>query len=147
MKINKFLSNEDKVRFYRRPKVTISEIVKPLFSNVVGTKTNIGNVSGIPLFPINGTNLNQYTLPTSYLLKITDSGNFSAWTGSVIGNEISIPSLNYTTTAQEIINKTELVVTTPYTQNGLVSSFANVPYTTTFNYTEGLDNLATALTG
>ena len=147
VKINKFLSNEDKVRFYRRPKVTISEIVKPLFSNVVGTKTNTGNVSGIPLFPINGTNLNQYTLPTSYLLKITDNGNFSAWTGSVIGNQINIPSLNYTTTAQEIINKTELVVTAPYTQNGLVSSFANVPYTTTFNYTEGLDNLATALTG
>jgi hypothetical protein len=147
VKINKFLSNEDKVRFYRRPKVTISEIVKPLFSNVVGTKTNTGNVSGIPLFPINGTNLSQYTLPTSYLLKITDNGNFSAWTGSVIGNQINIPSLNYTTTAQEIINKTELVVTTPYTQNGLVSSFSNVPYTTTFNYTEGLDNLATALTG
>ena len=147
IKINKFLSNEDKVRFYRRPKVSITEIVKPLFSNVVSSKTNTGTVSGIPLSPIDGTNLNQYTLPTSYLLKITDTGNFSAWTGSVIGNEISIPSLGYTTTAQEIINKTELVVTTPYTQDGLVSSFANAPYTTTFNYTEGVDNLATALTG
>lgn len=147
VKINKFLSNEDKVRFYKRPKVSIIEIVKPLFSNVVSSKTNTGNVSGIPLFPIAGTNLNQYTLPTSYLLKITDTGNFSAWTGSVVGNEISIPSLNYTTTAQEVINKTELIVTTPYTQNGLVSSFTNTPYTTTFNYTEGVDNLATALTG
>ena len=147
VKINKFLSNEDKVRFYRRPKVSITEIVKPLFSNVVTSKTNIGNVTGIPLLPNAGANLSQYTLPTSYLLKITDTGNFSAWTGSVVGNEISIPSLNYTTTAQEVINKTELVVTTPYTQNGLVSSFTNVPYTTTFNYTEGVDNLATALTG
>ena len=147
VKINKFLSNEDKVRFYRRPKVSITEIVKPLFSNVVTPKTNTGNVSGIPLFPIAGTNLSQYTLPTSYLLKITDTGNFSAWTGSVVGNTISIPSLNYTTTAEEVINKTELVVTTPYTQNGLISSFTNTPYTTTFNYTEGLDNLATALTG
>jgi hypothetical protein len=147
VKLNKFLSNEDKVRFYKRPKVSITEIVKPLFSNVVTAKTNTGNVTGIPLFPIDGTNLNQYTLPTSYLLKITDNGNFSAWTGSVVGNEISIPSLGYTTTAQEVINKTELVVTTPYTQGGLVSSFVNTPYTTTFNYTEGLDNLATALTG
>ena len=147
VKINKFLSNEDKVRFYKRPKVSITEIVKPLFSNVVTPKTNTGNVSGIPLFPIAGTNLSQYTLPTSYLLKITDTGNFSAWTGSVVGNTISIPSLNYTTTAEEVINKTELVVTTPYTQNGLISSFTNTPYTTTFNYTEGLDNLATALTG
>ena len=147
VKINKFLSNEDKVRFYKRPKVSITEIVKPLFSNVVTPKTNTGNVTGIPLFPIAGTNLSQYTLPTSYLLKITDTGNFSAWTGSVVENTISIPSLDYTTTAQEVINKTELVVTTPYTQNGLVSSFTNTPYTTTFNYTEGLDNLATALTG
>ena len=147
VKINKFLSNEDKVRFYKRPKVSITEITKPLFSNVVTSKTNTGTVTGIPLVPIAGTNLNQYTLPTSYLLKITDIGDYSAWTGSVVGNTISVPSINYTTNAQEVINKTELIVTTPYTENGLVSSFTNKAYTTTFNYTEGVDNLATALTG
>jgi hypothetical protein len=148
VKINKFLSNEDKVRFYRRPKVTITELIKPLYSNVVAQKTNTGTVRGIPLAPLETQPLSEYSLPTSYLLTITDNGSYNAWSSSVVGNTISVPSLGYTTTAQEIINKTQLVVTNPYTDsNGLVQSFASSPYTTTFNYLEGVNDLATALTG
>ena len=146
-KVNRLLSNEDRVRFYRRPEVSITEIVKPLFSNVVTAKTNTGTVSGIPLVPNEGSSISDFRLPTSYLLQITDTGQYSAWTGSVIGSNVLIPALNYTASAAEIINKTELVVTNPYITNGVVTSFDNQAYTTTFNYTEGIDNLATALTG
>jgi len=38
--INKLISNEDKVRFYKRPKVIINEIVKPIFSNIVTAVTH-----------------------------------------------------------------------------------------------------------
>ena len=147
-KVNKLLSNEDKVRFYRRPKVSIDEVVKALYSNNVVTATNTGVVSGIPLSPMDGTSLRDYKLPTSYLLSITDTTPYGAWTGSVIDNEISIPSLGYTTIAQEVISKTQLVVTSPYTDSdGVVQPFSNQNYTTTFEYIEGANNNATALTG
>src|SRR6056300_379259 len=50
--VNKNLSNEDRVRFYRRPKVTIDEIVKPIYSKSPQTLTKSGEASGIPLIPI-----------------------------------------------------------------------------------------------
>jgi hypothetical protein len=147
-KVNRLLPNEDRVRFYKRPQVSITELVKPLYSNIVSQKTNTGTVSGIALAPLNNQPLSEYSLPTSYLLTITDNGVYSAWSSSIVGNTISVPSLGYTTTAEEIINKTQLVVTNPYTDsNGLVQSFASSPYTTTFNYLEGVNDLATALTG
>ena len=147
-KVNRLIANEDRVRFYKRPQVSITELIKPLYSNVVAQRTNTGTVSGIPLAPLETQPLSEYSLPTSYLLTITDNGSYNAWTSSVVGNTISVPSLGYTTTAQEIINKTQLVVTTPYTDsNGLVQSFVSSPYTTTFNYLEGINDLATALTG
>ena len=147
-KVNRLIANEDRVRFYKRPQVSITELIKPLYSNIVAQKTNTGTVSGIPLAPLETQPLSEYSLPTSYLLTITDNGSYNAWTSSVVGNTISVPSLGYTTTAQEIINKTQLVVTTPYTDsNGLVQSFVSSPYTTTFNYLEGVNDLATALTG
>ena len=147
-KVNRLIANEDRVRFYKRPQVSITELIKPLYSNIVAQKTNTGAVSGIPLAPLENQPLSEYSLPTSYLLTITDSGVYSAWSSSIVGNTISVPSLGYTTTAQEIINKTQLVVTNPYTDsNGLVQSFVSSPYTTTFNYLEGVNDLKTALTG
>jgi len=47
--INKSLPNEDKVRFYRRPAVTIDEIVKPIFSGNPPVVTQTGTLDGIPL--------------------------------------------------------------------------------------------------
>jgi hypothetical protein len=145
-KVNRLLSNEDRVRFYKRPEVSITEIVKPLFSNVVTPKTNTGTVSGIPLVPNEGASISDYRLPTSYLLQITDTGQYSAWTGSVIGSNILIPTLNYTASAAEIVNKTELVVTNPYIVGGVVTAFDNQSYTTTFKaffiliYKSGLES-------
>jgi hypothetical protein len=147
-KVNRLIANEDRVRFYKRPQVSITELIKPLYSNVVAQKTNTGTVSGIPLAPLENQPLSEYSLPTSYLLTITDNGVYNAWSSSIVGNTISVPSLGYTTTADDIINKTQLVVTTPYTDsNGLVQPFVSSPYTTTFNYLEGVNDLATALTG
>jgi hypothetical protein len=142
--INRLLSNEDKVRFYRRPQVSITEIVKPIFNNVVTTIIQTGSVTGIAQAPRLEQQLAGYSAPTSYLLTINDNTN---WTGSVVGTYINIPSLGYTTLADGVINNKELLVQNPYTVNGLVDNFSNVGYTASFNYVEGVNNLKTALTG
>jgi hypothetical protein len=142
--INRLLSNEDKVRFYRRPQVGITEIVKPIFNNVVTTIIQTGSVTGIAQSPRLDQQLAGYSAPTSYLLTINDNSN---WTGSVVGTYINMPSIGYTTLADGVINNKELLVQNPYTVNGLVDNFANVGYTASFNYVEGVNNLKTALTG
>ena len=143
-KINKLLSNEDKVRFYRRPVVTINEIVKPIFNNVTTTLTQTGSLDGIAQSPRIGEQLSGFNAPTTYLLSINDNTN---WTGSVVGTTISIPSLGYSTLADSVITNKNLLVTNPYTLNNLVSNFSNAGYTASFNYVEGANNLKTALTG
>src|SRR5210317_964060 len=67
--INKNLSNEDRVRFYRRPKVGIDEIVKPIFNKTPQTVTQTGQVDGLPLIPTENTQLSSFSLPTSYRLR------------------------------------------------------------------------------
>ena len=142
--INKNLANEDKVRFYRRPEVSIDEIVKPIFNSTPITVTQTGIVDGIPLIPSENSPLSNFSLPTSYRLKVKDE---TYWTGSVQGQTLSIPSLNYTTPIDDVVNKAEIIVGTPYTENGLVKSFTNESYSVNFTYLEGATTLATALTG
>ena len=142
--INKKLSNEDRVRFYRRPKVVIDEIVKPIFSGNPPSITQTGSLNGIPLVPGQNVNLTNFSLPTSYRLVIASGSN---WTGSVEGQTITFDNINYSPTIDEVVNKTEIVVSPPYAENGLVKSFTDETYSVTFPYIEGVGDLATALTG
>jgi hypothetical protein len=142
--VNKLLSNEDKVRFYRRPEVSINEIIKPIFSNVVTPITQKGFVDGFAQVPGQGERLSEFSLPTNYLIQINDGG---AWTGSVVGTTVEFTDLGFTSVADDIISKTDLTLRTPYSVNGIVQDFSNQRYTASFNYVEGLDNLKTALTG
>jgi hypothetical protein len=142
--INRLLSNEDKVRFYRRPQVSINEIVKPIFNNIVTEKIQTGSVDGSSQSPDAGQPLANYTLPTSYLLTTTDD---TFWTGSIVGTNIQFTDLGITLLADNLINDRNLTVSTPYTVNGIVTDFIGQGYTASFNYTEGVDNLKTALTG
>jgi hypothetical protein len=151
-KVNRLLSNEDKVRFYRRPQVTINEIVKPIFNNVTTTVIQTGSLSGQAQAPRVGEPLSDYTAPTTYLLEIEDSTN---WTGSIVGNTINVPALGYSAVVDSVINNKQLLVTTPYTEVSLlgsaysqiVANFLDEGYTASFNYIEGVNNLKTALTG
>ena len=157
-KVNRLLSNEDKVRFYRRPEVSITEIVKPIFSNVVAPKTQSGIINGIAQNPVAGTLLSNYTSPTTYLLETV--GN-SFWTSSMVGTYLDTnllvrdfsqgsagPFIPYRPLVTQIVNSREVLIQPPYySENGLVANIESQPYTATFNYTEGVDNLKTALTG
>ena len=143
--INKLISNEDKVRFYKRPKVIINEIVKPIFSNIVTAVTQTGYVDGFAQTPSAGERLTGFTLPTNYLLQINNSA--TAWTGSVVGSTINLTNLNFSSVVDDVISNKDITITTPYTENGIVKDISNQPYSVTFNYVEGIDNLKTALTG
>jgi len=148
-KVNRLLSNEDKVRFYKRPVVNITEIVKPIFSNVVAQKIQTGSVIGTSQTPVAGQSLLNYTSPTSYLL--TTVGN-TFWTASVVGTYLEFPNLSYRPLVAEIINDRQIIVQPPYSDISLgsaapVENFTNEGFTASFNYTEGVDNLKTALTG
>ena len=152
-KVNRLLSNEDKVRFYKRPVVNITEIVKPIFSNVVAQKIQTGSVNGTSQTPVAGQSLLNYTSPTSYLL--TTVGN-TFWTASVVDTYLEFPNLDYRPLVTEIINDRQIIVQPPYNTTdeergsayiAKVENFTNEGFTASFNYTEGVDNLKTALTG
>jgi hypothetical protein len=142
--INKNLSNEDRVRFYRRPKVGIDEIVKPIFNKTPQTITQTGQVDGLPLIPTENTQLSNFSLPTSYRLKVTDD---TYWTGSALGQQIEFSGLNYSPTITDIVNKDEVLVSPPYSESDLVKPFSSQNYSVSFPYVEGAVDLATALTG
>ena len=143
-KTNRLLSNEDKVRFYKRPVVNITELVKPLFTTALTTVTQKGLVNGTPITPANGQSLANYSLPTYYKLTTTDD---TFWTGSVAGTTLEFLDLGYTPIVNEVINARELLVSTPYTINGNVVPFTAQGYTASFSYLEGIDKTASALTG
>ena len=146
-KINRLLSNEDKVRFYKRPQVSITEIIKPIFSNVLSPKIQKGNLIGTALIPNLGASLKNVTSPTAYLLTTTDD---TFWTGSVVGTTLNFDGGGYyNPLVESVVNSRQLIVGNPYVDDstGLVSTLGPIGYTASFNYTEGVDNLKTALTG
>jgi hypothetical protein len=144
--LNKNLSNEDLVRFYKRPKVSITELVKPVYSAGFVTKTQTGLALGQPLVPTENTLITNFNSPTSYRIKIPNT-NMSWWTGSMVDSNITFPTLNYTSTVESVVSDKELVVVQPYTEDNVVKSFTAEPYNISFRHIEGVTNIATALTG
>ena len=106
-KINRLLSNEDKVRFYKRPKIEIEEISRPIFTATPILIEQSGFVNGLPLVPNAGTSLANFSLPTSYLLTISDNTN---WTGSVVGNPINLPNLGVQLQSSDLITNKQLLI-------------------------------------
>ena len=141
-KVNRLLSNEDKVRFYKRPQVQIEELVKPLYSTTLNQITQNGIVNGTPLSPVEGQDLTNYKLATFYRLTATDT---TAWTGSIVGTSLSFPDINYYPLADEVINTNELIVSTPYTSGSIVQSFVSQSYTASFSLLSGIS--ASTVTG
>ena len=143
-KINKNLSNESIVRFVKRPKVSITELEKPIFSKTIPQVTQTGIASGEPSIPAKGTNLSNYTAGTLYKINITDSSNF---TSSIDENIISFPSIGYNPTVKEVLSEKTVLVDVPFTVDGLVSDFTDVSYTTTFEDLENTTTEQSSITG
>ena len=146
IQINKNVSNETIVRFYKRPTVKIDELIKPIFTKNIPQITQTGSLSGISQNPPSGTDLSKWRAGVNYKLKIEDG--ITNWTSSVDDNTISVPSLNYSSNVIEVLSNKEVMVDTPFTSSdGSVSDFFPTPYTTTFEYVEGQTVTDSALTG
>lgn len=143
-KINRLLSNEDKVRFNKRPVIDIEEISRPIFTATPIEIEQSGVVNGLPLVPNAGTPITNFSLPTSYLLTIADNSN---WSSSIIGNNIILPNLGVELQSSDVLTNKQLIVSTPYTVNGIVQPFFNQPYTSSFNFLELDTSIGTALSG
>jgi len=131
--INKNLSNETIVRFYKRPQISIDEIVKPIFSKTIQTVTdNTSTVTGIPQLPSLNEDLSNWRAGTSYKL-IRSSGS---WDRDVDENIITVSLDNGDTFSPkiiEVLNDREVLVDVPYTQSNLVKSFVSQSYSISYS--------------
>ena len=142
-KINKNLVNEDIVRFYKRPQITITELIKPIFSKTIPSVTDVVEVSGIPQNPPLDTNLTNWRAGTNYkLIRATGS-----WDRDVDENTITISSLNYSPTIIEVLNDTEVLVDVPYSVDNLVKSFVSQSASVTYSDFNNQTISDSALTG
>ena len=127
--INRNLPNESRVRFTRRPKVQINELVKPIFDKTIPTKTQSGSLQGEPFLPPSGQKLSDYGGEILYKL-IRNTGD--GFEFAMDDNQISIPSLTYNPTVVEVLNDSEVLVNIPYTSSSEVIDFAESSYTSSF---------------
>ena len=143
--VNRNLANESRVRFYKRPKITIEELSKPLFTKTIPTITQSGSLDGIPQVPVEGQDYREYAGGVLYKLKVNSGPNF---TSSIDENVISFPTLNYFPTVKEVLSETEVLVDSPYTSSdGLVQPFSATEYTSSFENNAGAIITESALTG
>lgn len=144
VQVNRKLPNTTKVRFYRRPKINIEELVKPIFTKSFPTVTQTGTISGFGENPPEGTDVTKYTANTLYRLQRETGPTF---TQSIDEDIINIPSLNYSPTVREVLNQNEVLVELPYTENNIITNFSGQSYTSSFTYTEASDVFESAITG
>ena len=126
--VNKNLNNETIVRFYKRPIVNITELVKPIFSKSIPTVTDTGYAHGISETPIDGTDIRNWRTGTIYRLRRTSG----TWDRDVDENTITFTSPSFTANIVEVLNDTDVLVDVPYTINNLVSNFTSGSYSVSY---------------
>ena len=145
LNINRNLPNESRVRFFKRPKISIEELSKPLFTKTIPTITQTGSLEGTPQVPAEGQDYREYAGGVLYKLTKTSGPNF---TSSIDENVISFPSINYFPTVKEVLSETEVLVDTPFTSStGIVQPFSSTAYTSSFENNAGATVVESALTG
>ena len=142
--INKNIENSTPVIFYKRPEVTISETEAGLVQQEIPNITQSGSVQGIPDIPPLGTDIRTWRAGTLYRLEITGGPGF---TGSIDENIISVPSLGYSATVKEVLNKNTVLVDRPYLVDNKVAEFPSSAYTSTFEFFDGRNSTNTIVTG
>ena len=141
--INKNLSNESIVRFYKRPTVEITELIKPIFSKSIPTVTETGHVHGFALVPDVGSDLSTWRAGTSYGLERTSG----SWDVDVDENIINLAGLNYSPRIIEVLNSKQVLVDVPYTVNNIVQDFESGSYSVSYTDFQNQVIGETSLTG
>ena len=137
--VNPLLANTTKVRFYRRPKVDVTESILPIYNRSVTRNTISGSVNGTPINPTPGADYKNFKGVLQYNLEITDTSNFSQ---SMEGEVITINGLlkEYKPTISDIVTNKKALVNVPYfITSSLVSNYESVTAFTSASYTMSFD--------
>ena len=144
--VNPLLNNTTKIRFYRRPKISITESVLPVYSITFNRQTISGSINGFAVNPEEGSDFRTFKGDTLYELRITGS----LFSSSMEGETISITGLNktYETTIKEVVNSNKVLATIPYYETSSndstsyqnILSFSSKPFTIEYNVSSTLSN-------
>lgn len=110
--INPFLQNTTPIRFYRRPKIDITEAVLPIYNRNVITNTVYGNISGVAINPIQDSDWKSFKGNLIYQIATTSS----FFSQSMEGRQIEINGLStqYTPILTDVTTDTTALVSYPY---------------------------------
>jgi hypothetical protein len=144
--VNPLLANTTKIRFYRRPKIEITEQVLPVYNRIVGTQTVSGTISGVPISPISGSDYKTYKGILQYQLQMDGNENFSqSMEGTTMS--IDIDGKYYTPTISDVISDKKAFVNVPYYITSSLSptyqsvtGFKNKSFSITYENSEILSN-------
>jgi hypothetical protein len=142
LEINNRLANETKVRFYKRPRLDVTETLKPFYTrNIISETQTEGVIRGVAVNPKPGRDFRTLLGDTIYRLEISGS----TFKPTMEGQNITIAGLSgfnnqgtYVTEIREFLNDQVALATTPYYQTSSVSSvltvrsFDNTTYSITY---------------
>ena len=144
--VNPFLANTTKIRFYRRPKIDITESVLPVYNRTVYNRTISGSVSATAISPTSGSDYRLFKGITLYELEMSGSSNFSQSMENVTMS-INVGGNIYTPTIKDVTTNKKAYVNIPYYESSSlapnyysVTSFDNQPFTLTYEESETLSN-------
>ena len=75
--VNPILANTSKIRFYRRPKIDITESILPIYNRNVSRVTISGSVNGTPILPSVGEDYRTFKGVSRYELSLNGLSQFS----------------------------------------------------------------------
>ena len=131
--VNPLLQNNTKIRFYRRPQVEISEVLKPVFTISETYIQQSGNANLIPLNPSPGTHYDDWVVSgqeLNYQIKLAGGNTF---TSNMLNQTMSFSSYpDYHPTIIEITSPTFAKLNQPLVENGFVNQVISTPYTVTY---------------
>ena len=144
--VNPFLTNTTPIRFYRRPKIEITESVLPIYSRLVSSTTNTGYINGTSILPIQDTDYKTYKGNIAYELSTTSS----FFSQSMEGFNINISGLasSYIPKITDVINDKRAFVNIPYYITSSttdpnyqrIKNFTNAPFSITYDESVSLSD-------
>ena len=139
--VNPILANTSKIRFYRRPKIDITESILPIYNRNVSRLTISGSLNGTPIVPSAGEDYRTFKGVSRYELSLNGLSQFSESmereiieiTGSGF-NKIYSPIITDVTT-----NKKAFVDVPYYVTGSSLPNYYSVTAFTSASYTMSYD--------
>ncbi len=131
--VNPLLQNNTKIRFYRRPSVDITEVLKPVFTISETYVQQSGNANLIPFSPAPGEHYDDWLASgteLNYQIKITGGNIF---TSNMLNQTMSFASYpDYNPRITEILAPTFAKLDKPLVEDGFVNQVISTPYSITY---------------